>query len=59
MKIGMIGLGAMGTHMARNLHRGGNLAGVLGTGGNGTNGGNAQPNGTAGTTGSNGANIPG
>ncbi len=28
MKIGMIGLGAMGTHMARNLHRGGNLAGV-------------------------------
>jgi 3-hydroxyisobutyrate dehydrogenase len=28
MKIGMIGLGAMGTHMARNLHRSGNLAGV-------------------------------
>jgi 3-hydroxyisobutyrate dehydrogenase len=28
MTIGMIGLGAMGTHMARNLHRGGALAGV-------------------------------
>jgi 3-hydroxyisobutyrate dehydrogenase len=28
MQIGMIGLGAMGMHMARNLHRGGELAGV-------------------------------
>jgi 3-hydroxyisobutyrate dehydrogenase len=28
MQIGMIGLGAMGSHMARNLHRGGALAGV-------------------------------
>ena len=28
MHIGMIGLGAMGMHMARNLHRGGELAGV-------------------------------
>jgi 3-hydroxyisobutyrate dehydrogenase len=28
MQTGMIGLGAMGTHMARNLHRGGSLAGV-------------------------------
>lgn len=28
MQLGMIGLGAMGMHMARNLHRGGSLAGV-------------------------------
>jgi len=28
MNIGMLGLGAMGMHMARNLHRGGSLAGV-------------------------------
>ncbi len=28
MRIGMIGLGAMGMHMARNLHRGGELRGV-------------------------------
>ncbi|MBS0614768.1 MAG: NAD(P)-dependent oxidoreductase [Proteobacteria bacterium] len=28
MSIGMLGLGAMGTHMARSLHRGGDLAGV-------------------------------
>jgi 3-hydroxyisobutyrate dehydrogenase len=28
MQTGLIGLGAMGTHMARNLHRGGSLAGV-------------------------------
>ena len=28
MKTGLIGLGAMGMHMARNLHRGGSLVGV-------------------------------
>jgi len=28
MKVGFIGLGAMGQHMARNLHRAGLLAGV-------------------------------
>ena len=28
MKVGFIGLGAMGQHMARNLHRAGMLAGA-------------------------------
>ena len=29
MRVGLVGLGAMGMHMARNLHRAGLLAGVF------------------------------